>query len=59
MSFHEYLQKEIAYIEWYSRFRKIPIEQACNMWVEQGLAELFARKYRSKLITKQPQQIAK
>jgi len=54
MSFDEYLRKEITYIEWFSRYRRLPIDQACEAWVEQGLAELFARKYRNIIITNNP-----
>lgn len=55
MSFNEYLQKEISYIEQYSRFQNIPIDQACTLWVEKGFAELFAVQYRSKLLTEETQ----
>lgn len=47
MSFYEYLKKEIEYIQWFSRHHGISIEDACNQWVKQGLAELFAQKYRN------------
>jgi len=56
MSFDEYMKKEIAYIEWFSRYRKISINEACSLWVEQGLAELFAHKYRDLIISAQSQQ---
>jgi len=58
MSFDEYMQKEITYIEWFSRYRKLPIEEACKLWVDQGLAELFAQKYRHAIISKKHQQNA-
>jgi len=45
MSYKEYLDKEIHYIKWFQRYHNITIEDACQRWVSQGLAELYAEKY--------------
>lgn len=51
MSFNEYMQKEIEYIEWFSRHHGIPVEEGCQLWVKQGLAQLFAEKYRKAILS--------
>jgi hypothetical protein len=45
VSYKEYLDKEIYYIKWFQRYHKISIEDACQRWVNQGLAELYSEKY--------------
>ncbi len=45
MSYKEYLDKEIHYIKWFQKYHKISIDEACQRWVTQGLAELYANKY--------------
>ncbi len=46
MPFEEYITKEVRYIEWFSLHHHISIDEACRRWVQQGLAELYAKKYR-------------
>jgi len=43
----EYITKEVTYIKWFSKFHKISIDEAAERWISQGLAELYAKKYRS------------
>ncbi len=50
MSYKEYLDKEIYYIKRFQQSHKISIDEACQRWVSQGLAELYARKYWNKSI---------
>lgn len=46
MSFNQYLQKEIRLIERYRDQLGVSIDEACIMWVKEGLAQRFAMQYR-------------
>ena len=45
-SFKEYLSREIDYIKWVSKRYNISHNEAAKQWVDSGMAELYADKYR-------------
>lgn len=47
MSLGTYLEQEIRYIKWFSNRQGVSLEEGCRLWVQQGLAELYAEKFRT------------
>ncbi len=46
MNLKEYIAMQTKYITWWSHHFHTSLDRAVFQWVEQGLAEKFADKYR-------------